>query len=428
MIAIPHRTVLDRVAEIEAIEPDRLARDIRSGRVVVLGWQRGIQPVAFGPGTRPKFDIIIGLSSEGLDVDAVVAKAKLAASLGASALHDGSPTGDVDALKRRLLDEVPIPLGLCHPLRAVAKAQAAGRAFLNLPARAFIDYLEEDARTGADFLLAPYAVTRQTIADCLDRERIMLSPNKTGSMVLSWMARNNAENPYYEFFDEILGIAREHGVPLSFVNGFRAGTVRDAADVYQRSEFEETVKMVERCHEAGVAVTVGTGGHVPLHLIPAWIGEHRRRINAPLVAFGPTPTDIAAGYDHVVAAVGQSFAFAAGADAVIGVTAAEHLALPTLDETAEECRIAKLVCHMAQMARGGGMHLDEQMSRAREALDWEAQFALSPDPERARAIRYRSSVEPVCSMCGTACAYPAARGAAAKFRASLTQLTVTPAP
>jgi phosphomethylpyrimidine synthase len=118
-------------------------------------------------------------------------------------------------------------------------------------------------------------------------------------------------------------------------------------------------------------------------------------------------TDVGAGYDHITAAIGGAIAAAAGADFLCYVTPSEHLSLPTIQDVKEGVIASRIAAHAADIVKGveGAKEWDEQISRARKALDWETQARLSLDPELSRQVHGRIPASgTTCSMCGKYCA------------------------
>ena len=90
------------------------------------------------------------------------------------------------------------------------------------------------------------------------------------------------------------------------------------------------------------------------------------------------------------------------------VTPAEHLSLPNAADVRQGIVAYKIAAHAADVARQRpfARDRDDALSRARYAFDWNQQFALSLDPDAARAKHDETlpheafkSAE-FCSMCG----------------------------
>jgi phosphomethylpyrimidine synthase len=241
-------------------------------------------------------------------------------------------------------------------------------------------------------------------------KRLLGVVSRGGAITIGWMLHNQKENPYYENFDYLLEILREFDVTISLGDAFRPGCIDDASDRVKFTEFILLGELVERCREAGVQAMVEGPGHVPLDEIETSVKAMKYVTrNAPLYLLGPLVTDIAAGYDHISAAIGAAIAGMSGADFICYVTPSEHLALPTVEDVREGVIAARISAHAADLVREGqrenARKVDYELSLARKNLDWERQFSLSIDPEKAREIwNRRKSSSDACSMCGELCA------------------------
>jgi len=270
------------------------------------------------------------------------------------------------------------------------------------------------AEDGVDFVTIHAGVTTRSLAPLRDsREgtrRLCGIVSRGGSFLARWMSRHGAENPFYERFDDILEIAREFDLTLSLGDGLRPGALADAGDAAQMAELLEIASLVVRARARGVQVMVEGPGHVPLNEVAAQVGTAKRLTGgAPLYVLGPLVTDAAAGHDHIAGAIGGCVAALAGADFLCVVTPAEHLSLPSPEDVREGVIAARIAAHAADVARGlrGARELDDSVSRARRARDWDRCLALLIDPERARQVRSAGPPEDpeTCSMCGPYCVF-----------------------
>jgi len=233
--------------------------------------------------------------------------------------------------------------------------------------------------------------------------------SRGGAFTAGWMLHNDRENPLYAEFDRLLGIAREYEVTLSLGDGLRPGCIEDASDAAQIGELVVLGELVRRSREAGVQCMVEGPGHIPLHQVEANIRMAKEITRGvPLYVLGPLVTDVAAGYDHIAAAIGGAIAAMSGADFLCYVTPREHLGLPTAEDVREGVIVTRIAAHAADLARGvpGAREWDLSMSEARKRLDWEEQLRLALDPVKARRLFGERQVkgESACTMCGDFCA------------------------
>jgi phosphomethylpyrimidine synthase len=271
------------------------------------------------------------------------------------------------------------------------------------------DAIERQAKEGVDFITVHCGVTRESISRLQKQGRLADVVSRGGAFLTCWMIANEAENPLYTRYDDLLEIAREHDVTLSLGDGLRPGSTADATDRAQVQELIILGELVARAREAGVQAMVEGPGHVPLDQIATNIVLQKRLCDgAPFYVLGPLVTDIAPGYDHITSAIGGAIAAMSGADFLCYVTPSEHLGLPTVQDVRDGVIASRIAGHAADMVRGvpGAREWDIEMTKARKALDWKKQLELAIDPVKAREIRENRSkpAEEACSMCSSYCA------------------------
>ncbi len=322
---------------------------------------------------------------------------------------DLSVKGDIDAMRRENLAAASTPLGTLPYYQAVSEAAQKYGTALKMDVEALFDVIERQAADGVDFL-ALHCGTTMSIVERLKKEN-RLDPlvSYGGSHLIGWMLHNHRENPLYEYYDRVLEIARRYDVTLSIADGMRPGCLADSLDGAQVQELVVMGELVRRAREAGVQVMVKGPGHVPLNQLKATIVLQKSLCKgAPYFVFGPVVTDIAAGYDHISAAIGGAVSAWAGAEFICYVTASEHIGLPDADQVREGVVAARIAAHAADVAKGlrGAADWDFELSKARKDLDWPKQIALSIDPKRAEYMRKTRSDDTVtgCAMCGKYCA------------------------
>ena len=273
----------------------------------------------------------------------------------------------------------------------------------------FLDVVRAHAEDGVDFVTIHAGMNRRTIESFRETGRLTNIVSRGGSLIFAWMEATGNENPFYEFYDEVLAILHEHDVTISLGDAMRPGSTYDATDAGQIAELIEIGKLTKRAWDAGVQVMVEGPGHMALDEIAANMKLEKRLCHeAPFYVLGPLVTDIAPGYDHITAAIGGAIAASAGADFLCYVTPAEHLRLPDANDVREGLVATKIAAHAADIAKGvpGARDRDNRMSDARRRVAWDEMFELSLDPVRARAVFESAppSTEGTCTMCGKMCA------------------------
>ncbi|TDA26485.1 MAG: phosphomethylpyrimidine synthase [Archaeoglobi archaeon] len=399
--------LIEKVSEYEGVEADKIVRLVAKGHVIIpKNVLREVEPRAIGTLVSTKVNANVGTSQEYVNVEDEVEKAIVAQKFGADAVMDLSTGGDLREIRRRIMEVVKVPFGTVP----VYEAARDCRRIVDMSEDDFIAVVEAQAKEGVDFMTIHPGVNWITVERLKRSNRLLGVVSRGGAITIGWMLHNEMENPYYKNFDYLLDILKEYDVTISLGDAFRPGCIHDAGDRAKYTEFIILGELVEKCRAKGVQCMVEGPGHVPLDgIFPAVKAMKSVTDNAPLYLLGPLVTDIAAGYDHISSAIGAAIAGMAGADFICYVTPSEHLGLPTAEDVKEGVIAAKIAAHAVDLIKEGqrerAMAKDYEMSLARRNFDWEKQFALSPDPERARKIweRRRAKGE-YCSMCGDLCA------------------------
>jgi phosphomethylpyrimidine synthase len=395
---------LGAMARAEGMEPDQLARRIAAGRIVIPknpARKHGL--CAIGEGCTVKINVNIGTSGSRCDVALEERKAKAALENGADALMDLSTGGDLVAIRKKIL-RLDTTVGTVPVYEAVRRAGNAADVTPDLLFRV----IREHCRQGVDFLTLHCGVNRQALDALKADPRLMGVVSRGGSFHCAMMMQRDEENPLYAEYDYLLEILAEHDVTISLGDGMRPGCLQDAEKLAKSVEYMTLGTLAKHAQEAGVQRMIEGPGHMPLDQV----GYNVRMIkeitdHAPLYLLGPLVTDIAPGYDHVVAAIGGAAACLNGADFLCMVSPSEHLALPDVADIIEGTRVAKIAAHVGDTVRkpeGWRMDREVAMAEARHELDWDEQFRLALYGGHARKIHERDGETETCSMCGDLCA------------------------
>jgi len=393
------------VAAVEGVEPEDLRRRVASGAAIIpKNLHHDFNPIGVGQGLSTKINANIGTSGHHQQLHEELEKLKMAVQCGAEMVMDLSTGDDLDGVRREILRRCPVILGTVPIYQAVADRGSVH----DLTADALFEVIEKHARDGVDFVTVHCGVTREAVRRLDADGRIAGIVSRGGSMLASWMARTGEENPLFAQYDRLLDIAFEHDMTLSLGDGIRPGATGDATDAAQIQELLTLGELTRRAHERSVQVMIEGPGHVPIDQIESNVLLQKRICRgAPFYVLGPLTSDIGAGYDHITGAIGGAVASAAGADVLCYLTPAEHLRLPTIEDVRDGVIATKIAAHSGDLAKGvfGARSRDDQMSLYRKRLDWEGQYRLSLDPEKARELRLMSEDydKAVCTMCGTLC-------------------------
>lgn len=402
---------MKRAADAENIPVEVIRAGLADGTIVIPANvnHTSLEPCAIGRGMKTKVNANIGTSTDFPDEAVELHKLQEVISAGADAVMDLSTGPEITRIRRKMLAASPLPVGTVPIYQATAEANVRYGAMVKMTADDLFGVIEEQAKDGVDFITVHCGVTRQVVELLRRQRRVADIVSRGGAFLTGWMLHHNLENPLYERYDELLDIAERYDVTLSLGDGLRPGCLADATDGPQIQELLVLGELVDRARVRGIQVMVEGPGHVPLHQIQANV-ELQKSIckGAPFYVLGPLVTDVAPGYDHITAAIGGALAAWAGADFLCYVTPAEHLGLPDSKDVRDGIMASRIAAHAADIAKGvpGAAQWDLSMAKARKALDWEGQIALSVDPAHAAAVREKKNPDhrKECSMCGEFCA------------------------
>lgn len=403
-IVTPEMTV---VAEKEGMPINILMSKMAAGSIVIPANinHTSLSAEGVGEGLKTKINVNLGISKDCCDIEVEMEKVKMAIDLKAEAIMDLSSFGQTKAFRQALIERSPAMIGTVPMYDAVGFIE---KELKQLTKEDFMAVVEAHGRDGVDFITVHSGLNRETAATFKRNPRLTNIVSRGGSLLYLWMEMNQAENPYFEYYDELLDICRKYDMTLSLGDAMRPGSIADATDASQIKELMTLGELTKRAWEKDVQVMIEGPGHMALNEIAAnMILEKRLCHNAPFYVLGPLVTDVAPGYDHITSAIGGAIAAANGADFLCYVTPAEHLRLPDAADVKEGIIASKIAAHAADIAKGvhGARDWDNAMSKARQQLDWKKMFELAIDPEKA--IAYRESSKPEhedsCTMCGRMC-------------------------
>jgi phosphomethylpyrimidine synthase len=397
------------VARHEGVTEEFIRRGIADGHIVIpVSPYRDVKACGIGEGLRTKVNASIGTSSDIVDIDMEVEKARQAELAGADTLMELSTGGDFAEIRRRVVAATSLSVGSVPLYQAFIEAAIRDGAVVNMREDDLFRITAEQAKLGTNFMAIHTGINWETVKRLRNQGRHCGLVSRGGAFMTAWMIHNEKENPLYSEFDYLLEIMKEHEVTLSMGNGMRAGAVHDATDRAGIQELLINAELADKAHADGVQVIVEGPGHVPMDEIEANVILEKRVTNRkPFYMLGPLVTDIAPGYDDRVAAIGAAISSAAGADFICYVTPAEHLALPTPEEVYEGVISSRIAAHVGDMIKlKKTREADLEMGHARRELDWERQFQVAMNPARARAIRAERmpADSDACTMCGDYCA------------------------
>ena len=395
------------VAKKENIDVETLRKRVAEGRIVIPANKnhKSLNAEGIGEGLKTKINVNLGISRDCPNVDKELEKVKVAIDMNAEAIMDLSSFGKTEEFRRRVVDMSPAIIGTVPVYDAVGFYD---KELKDITSEEFLDVARKHAKDGVDFLTVHAGINKRTAEVFKKNDRVTNIVSRGGSLLYAWMELNDKENPFYEYYDELLDICEEYDVTLSLGDSLRPGSIADGTDAPQIEELIVLGELTKRAWERNVQVMIEGPGHIAINEIEANVLlEKKLCYGAPFYVLGPIVTDIAPGYDHITSAIGGAIAASAGADFLCYVTPAEHLRLPTLEDMKEGIIATKIAAHAGDIGKGitSARDWDDEMSEARRELNWEKMFELAIDSEKA--IKYREESTPEfsdsCTMCGKMC-------------------------
>ena len=401
---------MKEVAEREHRDPEYIRERVADGRIAIpaniVHIKKGMRAFGVGEGLSTKVNVNLGISGDKADAAEEWKKVKIAEDFGADAIMDLSNSGKTRQLRQQLIDETPLMVGTVPMYDAIGYME---KPLVKLTKDDLLEVVRAHAEDGVDFMTIHCGINKSVIKTFKETGRLMNIVSRGGSLLFGWMEVTGNENPFYEFYDEVLEICHEYDVTISLGDSCRPGCLYDSNDATETAEMIELGKLCKRAWAAGVQVMVEGPGHMALDEIAANMKLQKRLChNAPFYVLGPLVTDIGVGYDHITAAIGGAISASSGADFLCYVTPAEHLCLPNAQDVLDGLMATKIAAHAADIAKKvpHARDMDDKMGQARRKLDWDAMWKCALDPVTGKK-RYEESpaaTEGTCTMCGKMCA------------------------
>lgn len=401
---------MKEVAEREHRDPEYIRERVADGRIAIpaniVHIKKGMRAFGVGEGLSTKVNVNLGISGDKADAAEEWKKVKIAEDYGADAIMDLSNSGKTRQFRQQLIDETPLMVGTVPMYDAIGYME---KPLVKLTKDDLLEVVRAHAEDGVDFMTIHCGINKSVIKTFKETGRLMNIVSRGGSLLFGWMEVTGNENPFYEYFDELLEICHEYDVTISLGDSCRPGCLYDSNDATETAEMIELGKLCKRAWAAGVQVMVEGPGHMALDEIAANMKLQKRLChNAPFYVLGPLVTDIGVGYDHITAAIGGAISASSGADFLCYVTPAEHLCLPNAQDVLDGLMATKIAAHAADIAKKvpHARDMDDKMGQARRKLDWDAMWKCALDPVTGKK-RYEESpaaTEGTCTMCGKMCA------------------------
>ncbi len=380
---------MEAVAAKERRSAESIRAEVAAGTIVIPAniHHNSLQAIGIGRTLYTKINANIGNSALSSCPQQELTKLRTAVKYGADTVMDLSTGGNIPQIRRAIIEHSEVPIGTVPVYEALSRIKDSDE----LTDELILDVIREQAEQGVDYMTIHAGLLLEHVP--MAKKRMLRIVSRGGSIIAKWMQTHQRENLFYTNFDKILEICREHDVTLSLGDGLRPGCLADASDDAQFAELDVLGELVRRCRAADVQAMVEGPGHVPFNQIAMNMQREQQVCDgAPFYILGPVVIDCAPGYDHITSAIGATMGAFSGAAMLCYVTPKEHLGLPNAEDVRNGVIAYKIAAHAADVAlnKPGARERDDAISQARVDFDWEKQFELALDPDRAREFRQQA--------------------------------------
>lgn len=403
--------LIKKIAKYEEVDYATLKESIKNRSVVIpKNRKHNFKKImAIGKNLITKINANIGTSKDKTDINFELKKMMTAIKYGADSIMDLSTAGNIDEIRKIIIEHSSVMVGTVPIYQAVIESTKKYGSIKKMDKSIIFDTLEKQAEDGVDFFTIHCGITKTSLEYLRNHKRLLNIVSRGGSFIAEWLIYNEKENPYYEYFDDILKLSKKYDITLSLGDGLRPGSIFDSTDRGQISEMLNLGELADRCRKNNVQVMIEGPGHMALNEISANVLLEKKLCgDAPFYVLGPIVIDTAPGYDHITSAIGGAIAGAAGADFLCYVTPAEHLKLPDISDVKEGVIASKIAAESADIAKGNKkiIQKNRDMDIARRKLNWLEQKKVSIDKFKFEKYRkkYKLNDSETCSMCSEFCA------------------------
>src|SRR5689334_6384611 len=394
------------IAEREGVPAELVRAEVAAGRAVIPANHNHpeSEPMVIGKAFGVKVNANIGNSAVTSSIAQEVEKMVWATRWGADTIMDLSTGRNIHETREWILRNSPVPVGTVPIYQALEKVNGDPT---KLSWEVYRDTVIEQCEQGVDYMTVHAGVLMRYIPLTINRVTGIVS--RGGSIMAAWCLAHHQESFLYTHFDELCEILQRYDVTFSLGDGLRPGSIAAANDAAQFAELRTLGELTAIAKSHGVQVMIEGPGHVPMHKIVENVRlEEELCDEAPFYTLGPLTTDIAPAYDHITSAIGAAMIAQAGTAMLCYVTPKEHLGLPNRQDVKDGVIAYKIAAHSADLAKGHprAQQRDDALSKARFEFRWHDQFALSLDPDTARAFHDETlpaapaKTAHFCSMCG----------------------------
>ena len=99
-----------------------------------------------------------------------------------------------------------------------------------IEAKDFLDVVYHHAKSGVDFMTIHAGINSRAARVFKETKRLTNIVSRGGSVLYAWMVMKEAENPFYEYYDDLLEICLKYDVTLSLGDALVRAALDDASD------------------------------------------------------------------------------------------------------------------------------------------------------------------------------------------------------
>ena len=234
---------MEIVANKESKNPEEIRSLVAEGKVAIPANinHKSLSPEGVGQGLKTKINVNLGISKDCCDCDRELEKVRTALDMGAEAIMDLSNYGKTAEMRKAIVNMSTAMLGTVPIYDALGYYD---KDLKDLTAKEFLEVVEKHGQDGVDFVTIHAGLNREAVETVKRNKRLTNIVSRGGSLLFAWMEINNAENPFFEYYDELLDICAKYDITLSLGDALRPGSINDASDASQIKELRNEIGML----------------------------------------------------------------------------------------------------------------------------------------------------------------------------------------
>ena len=235
---------MEIVAKKESKNPEEIRSLVAEGKVAIPANinHKSLSPEGVGQGLRTKINVNLGISKDCCDCDRELEKVRTALDMGAEAIMDLSNYGKTAEMREAIVNMSTAMLGTVPIYDALGYYD---KDLKDLTAKEFLEVVEKHGQDGVDFVTIHAGLNREVVETVKRNKRLTNIVSRGGSLLFAWMEINNAENPFFEYYDELLDIAKQNVKALVLL-----GETASKIEACAKTKGFEIIKRVQNMKEA----------------------------------------------------------------------------------------------------------------------------------------------------------------------------------